>query len=223
MQGREVRQMSEVKNSRALAFHTILFDLDGVLVDSFDAWYNTFNFIREESGRGKIPLSIFRKNLGCPLEEDIRLYLPDKNSKELNKLKDIYFARNANLVKLFPKSLEVLEFVKINEIKSGLVSNSTRAIVKSIIKEFKLGKFFDVTVTAEDVKHGKPSPEMVLKACKTLKVHPKYTIFVGDTKNDMLAGKRAGCMTIGYKVKGDYEISSLNHITNYLNQNQNKT
>ncbi len=223
MQGKEVRQMSKAKNSRALPFHAVLFDLDGVLVDSFDAWHNTFNGIRKESGRSEIPISSFRKNFGGPLEDDIRLFFPDKNARELNRLKDQYFAKNVHLVKLFRNSHNVLSHIKKGGFKAGLISNSTQAIAASILSRFKLYKFFDVVMTAEDVKHGKPSPEMVLKACKILKVKPENAILIGDTRNDMIAGKRAGCTTVGYKIKGDFQIDNLNHITNYLNQNQNKT
>ena len=205
--------MSEVKKSRAFSFHAILFDLDGVLVDSFDAWHNTFNCMRKESGRSRIPLKIFRKNFGGPLEDDIRLFFPDKNARELNRLKDQYFAKNVHLVKLFRNSHNVLSYIKRDGFKIGLISNSTHFIVKSIIKKFNLSKFFDVVMTAEDVEHGKPSPGMVLKACKILKVKPENALLIGDTKNDMIAGERAGCVTVGYKIKGDYRINSLNHIT----------
>jgi len=68
----------------------------------------------------------------------------------------------------------------------------------------------------DDVKRRKPAPDMILKACKILKVKPKNTILVGDTKNDMIAGKRAGCITVGYKMMGDYRIDKLYSITRFL-------
>ena len=68
----------------------------------------------------------------------------------------------------------------------------------------------------DDVKRRKPAPDMILKACKMLKVKPKNTILVGDTINDMIAGKRAGCVTMGYKIKGDYTVNNLRKIERFI-------
>lgn len=194
----------------------VLFDLDGVLVDSLSAWHATFNNIRKKDGKKTISINLFRKNFGSPIERDINLYFPEKTAYELNRLKDTYFSENMHLVNLFSYSIPVLKKVKGMSIKIGLISNSTRIIVKCIIKQFKLSKFFKVIITSQDVKNGKPAPDMVLKACGMLNVKPKNTILVGDTKNDMLAGKMAGCITVGYKVKGDYRINKLEEIERFM-------
>ncbi len=201
----------------------ILFDLDGVLVDSLSAWHATFNNIRKKDGKEAIPTKLFRKNFGSPIERDIKLYFPEKTVYELNRLKDIYFSKNIHLVNLFSHSIHALKKVKGMSIKTGLISNSTGIIVKSIIKQFKLGRFFDVIITSQEVKRGKPAPDMIIKVCKLLRVNPKNTILIGDTMNDMVAGRRAGCITVGYKVNGDYRINKLISITRFLNQNLNRT
>ena len=56
----------------------ILFDLDGVLVDSLDAWHATFNEIRRREGMPPVPKGVFRKHFGIPPEQDIRLFFPGK-------------------------------------------------------------------------------------------------------------------------------------------------
>ena len=84
------------------------------------------------------------------------------------------------------------------------------------MRNFKLKKYFGAIITMNDVKKGKPAPDMVLKACKILKVSPKNTILVGDSMNDMIAGKRAGCVTVGYKIKGDYRIERLKEIEKFI-------
>ena len=84
------------------------------------------------------------------------------------------------------------------------------------IKHYKLKKYFKAIVTVDDVKRGKPAPDMVIKACRILKVNPKNTILIGDSKNDMAAGRRAGCISVGYGINGDYKISSLKEILGML-------
>ena len=53
-------------------------------------------------------------------------------------------------------------------------------------------------------------------ACKKLNVKPINAILIGDTTNDMLAGKNAGCKTVGYKIKGDFRINYLKQIMDLL-------
>ena len=73
----------------------------------------------------------------------------------------------------------------------------------------------------EDVKRRKPAPDSVLKACRLLNVKPKDAILIGDTENDMIAGKRAGCATVGYKIRGDFRIKNLKDILKLISSNRN--
>lgn len=194
----------------------VLFDLDGVLVDSFKAWHRTFNDIRRIDGKKPISKKLLMKNFGMPVEKDIQIFFPDKNAAELTKLKGRYFLKNISVVRLFPGSVPALKEIRRKGLKTGLISNSTALIVKKILSNYRLAKFFDVVVTFQDVKFGKPAPDMVLKACKILKIRPSEAILVGDSMNDMTAGKRAGCTTVGYRIKGDYKIGDLKEIGRFI-------
>ena len=194
----------------------ILFDLDGVLVDSKDTWFHVINDTRIYFGLKPISKAVMKKRFGAPIEEDSKaLY----NGKPVNEIKKFYnsdFRKRAKHVKLFPQSKIALKKLRNRKVKLGLISNSTTLIVSAVLRHFRLKKYFSAIVTMDDVKKGKPAPDMALKACRMLKVKPKNTILVGDTKNDMIAGKRAGCVTVGYKVKGYYKIKSLNEIEKFI-------
>ncbi len=193
----------------------VLFDLDGVLIDSFDAWYRTFNDSLKYFGLRKLSKKEFKKDFGAPIEHDIKKYFKGKTVKKVVSLYNINFDKRKKYVRLFPNSKIIIKKLK-KQIKLGLISNSTKSIVLTILNHYKLTKYFDVIVTMDDVKRRKPAPDMVLKACRKLKVKPKNTILVGDTKNDMSAGKKAGCITIGYKVKEDYKIERLSDVTKFI-------
>ena len=132
--------------------------------------------------------------------------------KQYNK----FFKKRKGFVKLFPQSAGVLKSVKKRRLKLGLISNSTRFIVMSILNHYNLKKYFDVIMAMEDVKNRKPAPDMILKACKILEVSPKNTIIVGDTSNDMIAGKMAGCIMVGYRIDGEYRINNLKEIEKFI-------
>ncbi len=194
----------------------ILFDLDGVLVDSFDAWHAVFNEAMKLQGKKPIPKGEYRKNFGIPVDQDIKLYFQGKTPMWIQKQKNKLFPKKRHLVRLFPSTVPTLAKVKKLKIRTALISNSTRKIVHSVLGHFRIGRYFDVLVTAEDVRRGKPNPEMVLNACKKLRVNPSQAILVGDTQNDMIAGRRAGCIAVGYKTKGMYTITKLSSIISLL-------
>ncbi|MEK6984532.1 MAG: HAD family hydrolase [Nanoarchaeota archaeon] len=194
----------------------VLFDLDGVLVDSIDAWFYVINDTINQFGLKTVTKSQFKKEFGAPIERDVTRFYIGKTEKEVEKAYNANFNKRKKYVKLFPQSVEVLRKLKKQKIKTGLISNSTKIIVTTILNSFKLNEYFDVVVTMDDVKRRKPAPDMVLKACRELNARPKNTILVGDTKNDMIAGKRAGCVTVGYKINGDYKIKNLKEILNIV-------
>ena len=196
----------------------VLFDLDGVLVDSIDAWHHTYNGIIRHFGAKPIPKKEFRKIFGNTIEKNVKMII-NIPAKEANRLAIKHFKKNMNHVDVFPQTKDVLEKILRSKLKIALITNTPKRILTPVLKHHKLKKYFKVIVTVDDVKKGKPAPDMALKACKLLKVKPKNTILIGDTKNDMLAGKRAGCVTIGYKIKGDYKIDNLREIERFIYAN----
>jgi pyrophosphatase PpaX len=74
----------------------------------------------------------------------------------------------------------------------GNVSNSGRTVGETVLSIFKLEKFFDVLVTADDVMNPKPDPEPLLKAVGILRAKPSECVYVGDTSLDVACAKRAG-------------------------------
>ena len=194
----------------------VLFDLDGVLVDSYEAWFLTYNQTLNYLGFKPVTKKYFSKYFGNPVEDDIKRVFIGKTPKEVMEGYALHFPKNAKYVRLFPKVKEVLSFIEKKKIKVGLISNSHIKIVLSILKHFKIIKYFDAVVTRSDVKRGKPAPDMVLKACKMLKIKPKDAVLIGDTKNDIVAGRRTGCFTVGYKIRGDIKIRNLKEIFRVL-------
>ena len=202
MQGKEVK--------------VILFDMDGVIIDSSDAWFMAFNDVLVHFGLQKISKKKFSNYFGYPVEKDQKIFFRDKSIKEIIEAYDFYFNKWKGQVLIFKDSIAVLKKLSNKKIKIGLITNASRVIVESNLKRFSLKRFFDVTVSLNDVKKGKPAPDMVLKACKALKVNPREAILVGDTINDMIAGRKAGCITVGYRIEGNFQINNLMDILKYV-------
>lgn len=201
---------------RNMEVKAILFDMDGVLADSIDAWYFVINDTLEHFGFDKISRAKFERRFGASIESDVKTLYVGKSIREVERVYNLKFRNRKKYVKLFPQSKSVLKALKNKKLKIGLLTNSTNKITFSILNHFKLRKYFDVILTMNDVKRRKPAPDMVLKACRILRVTPKNTILIGDTSNDMIAGKRAGCVTVGYKIRGNYRIDELKYILKFV-------
>jgi pyrophosphatase PpaX len=204
--------------TRKLEFEAVLFDLDGVLIDSFECWYQAFVQMLKAYGKAEISRETFRAQYWGPgLRHNLaRLQLgedaADYCTREQIKL--------IGLIKLSPSVKEVLRRAKVEYgLKVGLVTNTPRANVTEIIERFQLTNQFDAILTIDDVTRGKPDAEIVLKACERLKVQPERAVLVGDTKADFQAGKAAGCLVLGIggNSAGDVHIEKLEELFKVLN------
>ena len=200
----DIVQKKEVK--------AVLFDLDGTLVDSFKAWFYVINDSLKYFSLKVLTKKEFEKRFGAPIEQDVKTIFNGRTISEVEHAYNIHFKKRKKYVKLFSESIQTLKNLKNKKIKLGLITSSTRYITLMTLNNFKLKKYFNVIVTMDDVKRRKPAPDMVLKACKKLKVKPENALLIGDTNNDMIAGERAGCITGGYKIRGHFKVNSLKEI-----------
>ncbi|RZN38790.1 MAG: HAD family hydrolase [Methanophagales archaeon ANME-1-THS] len=200
----------------------ILFDLDGVLINSFESWYQAFTNMLTAYGKKKLSRETFkarcwgpdlRHNLGAlQLGEDAAEYCVREQIKLIP------------LIELFPGAEEVVRQTRERyKCKVGLVTNTPRENVDKILAHFQLSNHFDAVITGDDVKKGKPDPEMVITACKRLNVKPDRVILVGDTKADYQAGKAAGCIVIGMgsNAAGDLHIEQLGELFLIMDKSAN--
>lgn len=179
----------------------VIFDMDGVLVDSMpyhaDAWIIVFAelgiYIKrqniyeiEGSNHEGIIRLVFEKAGRTPEPEDF---------KELARKKREIFSR-INKVGVFEGIYECLNFLK-NRCLLGVVSGSDKGAVMEFIERF-FPDTFDVVVTGNDVKKGKPSPEPYLKVVEMLNIRKDECIVIENAPLGVESAKRAGlyCVAI---------------------------
>ena len=84
--------------------------------------------------------------------------------------------------------------------------------MKKTLEYHKIKDYFDAIVCGDEVEKDKPYPDEIIEACKRLKINVDEAILVGDTKNDIIAGRAAGCFVIGYNIMADLRISGLSDL-----------
>lgn len=200
----------------------VIFDMDGVLVDSHDAWFELVNFLLKGLGRNQINLDTFDKDIwGIPIiDKGAEKFGIDKKEafKILSDPKVIEML--AIKTKIFDGALLALESIKINY-KLCVVTNTNRVLVETVLEHADMLNYFDAIVSTEDVKTAKPAPDGILRACELLKVKPSEAIYVGDLPVDVQAGKAAGVKTIAIEpTKGaDFSVKSVKELPALLEKN----
>ena len=190
----------------------VLFDMDGVLVDSIEAWFELFNKTLKHFGKEEFTWEKFMERVwGGPIERDAEEFFGTSVDNVIRFYFDNFDSFKENL-KLFPNVKEVLDELKNKNLKIGLVTNTPKRQVHKLVDHLSLREYFDVIIGGDEVEHGKPAPDMIFLACKELGIKPEDSIYIGDVDADVIAGKKAGCLTIGLKIDGDDRIEDLKEL-----------
>ena len=190
----------------------MLFDMDGVIVDSFDAWWDALNYSIKHFNQQEISKKkFFEIYWGHDLYDNLEKM---NLSLEVGKFCNSIYYKYTDKVKLYPMVKDTLE--KLYSYKKSVITNTPRDCTIQILKNNDIEKYFNFVITSSEVSKGKPSPEIVYNACKKMKVKPEDAVLIGDTDSDMKAGRAAGCITIGIKIDGDYKIDTLSDIKDII-------
>ncbi|MFP4005959.1 MAG: HAD family hydrolase [Candidatus Hadarchaeia archaeon] len=190
----------------------VLFDMDGVLVDSFEVLYHALNDTWKEFYGRKMNKDEFEKDhWGSKLENTVFERWGDKGKDYFFSRIDEHFHRS----RLLSGVKEVIGSIPQ---KCGVVTNGPEDYTESFLIHFDLKKYFDVIISSDDVNKNKPDPEPVFRACEVLGVDPGNVVFVGDTDKDVSAGRAAGVVVVGIGIQGDYRIESMEELPAVLSK-----
>ena len=204
--------ISPFENMEKIRPKAILFDMDGVLVDSIDSWWKSLNHALKHYNEPEMSLEEFKdKYWGHDLYENLEKM---KLSQEVGNFCNNIYHKYLEEIKIYKNAKETLE--KLNSYKKAIITNTPKDCTDQILKNFEIRKYFDKIFTSSDVSRPKPSPEIVNLALKTFDLKPSDVVLVGDTNSDVKAGKKAGCKVIGIKVTGDYTIDNISELTTIL-------
>lgn len=207
--------------------NTILFDYDGTLMDTnevvLQSWQHTFRTIR---GYEEDP-EVIRQTFGEPLVMTLAKLFPET---PVEKSLDIYrtFQREVftDFVEVFSGMFELLEELKYQGYKLGLVTSRTKDTTWAGLEHYGMDKYFDAVITAGDTDKHKPDPAPILITLDRMGSLPEEAIMVGDTMFDLLCAQNAGVksvivdwsvtMTADEKKQADYVIKSAEDLLNIL-------
>jgi pyrophosphatase PpaX len=175
-----------------MRYHTVLFDLDGTLIDSGAAILASFHHATETVlGRRFADDVVMASVGGHGIRRQMAAFDPDR----VDELVDAYRAHNLDRyrqIRLFPGIDAVLERLRDDGRKLGVVTVKSRVTVELTFQLLPLGSFFKTIVTGDDVEHHKPEPDALLLALERLGTEAGSAAYVGDSPFDIEAAKAAG-------------------------------
>jgi HAD superfamily hydrolase (TIGR01509 family) len=177
----------------------VIFDLDGVLMDSEQLWNqakedlvrSTGGRWREDAPRAMMGMSspewaaYLRDELGVALDQDAI------NREVVRRMEELYRAR----LPLLPGAVEGVRALA-RRWPLGLASSSNREIIDLVLGLAGLAQTFSATVSSEEVKRGKPAPDVYLEAARRLGVDPRRCVAVEDSSNGLRSADAAGMIVI---------------------------
>lgn len=208
----------------------VLFDLDGILLNSEGVWFEAFNEVLENYGKNKISREDYDNQMtGSFIDEDIFNYFGEIEEKKLNEIRMKWMnviIKRVDKITLYPHAKEVIAQIKNLGHKVGCVTNTPNYLTDKFLQFFDLADKFDTIITGDMTENKKPFPDPVLLACKKLNVSPENCAFVEDSTRGVEAGRKAGALTIAIttsfdksKLKeagADIIIDSLSDLFKYI-------
>jgi pyrophosphatase PpaX len=178
-------------------FPTILFDLDGTIIDSIELIMESYRHTMR-THRGECPPDeIFLAGIGTPLRVQFRQFCKDE--EELAAMIATYrewnLSNHDRMVIAYPGAVDAIRTLKAGGARLGLVTSKNLGGVRKGLALVGLDDVFESLVTADRLEKSKPDPEPVLTAVADLGAQLDTTLFVGDSPHDIASGRDAGVKT----------------------------
>lgn len=193
----------------------VFFDLDGTFIDSAPDFHRLVNQLRAQEGMQPIAYAALRPSVSHGGAAVIRSAFPElslsRQEQLLSWMLDEYAANPVVDSQLFPGIQALLDWLEAHEITWGIVTNKPARYSQPILEALKLTQRCHSLICPEDVSRTKPDPEGLFLACQQTRSRCEHSLYVGDHKRDIVAGRSAGMRTIaagyGYLELGEDPLS----------------
>ncbi len=180
------------------SFQTVLFDLDGTLIDSVRLIIDSYHHTLATHGLPARTDDDWLRGIGTPLWVQ---FAPWKDDPGIDAMiatyRDYNLRHHDDRVTIYPGVTDMIRTIARAGLRTGLVTSKNRSGALRGLRLCGIEELMDVVVGADEVTNPKPHPEPVQKALALLGAEPATAIYVGDSIHDMQSGRAAGVRTAG--------------------------
>jgi 2-phosphoglycolate phosphatase len=183
------------------AWPTLLFDLDGTLIDSAPDLAGAANDLRIARGLGPLPYEDLRPMVGSGARGMVGVafgIVPGDSGFEglRDEFLRRYEARMTIETRFFKAVVPLLDELDRSGRRWGVVTNKAARFTEPIARHFGLDRRASALVAGDSTPHSKPHPAPLLEAARRMAVEPQDCVYIGDDLRDVLAGRAAGMATV---------------------------
>jgi len=166
--------------------------------------------LRKQTKDQRVESDFWEKPRKIKLEEIIKIN-NQRNYEHFQKLENL---------KPTPGLIKFIIDLKNKSVKTAVASSTSKRLVNLILKKLNIKLFFKVIVSGNDIKNGKPAPDIFLKTAEFLKVHPQECLVIEDSLNGVKAAKSAGMICVGFDKfnNGKQDLSEADLIVDDFNK-----
>lgn len=203
----------------------VLFDMDGLMIDSEPLHYQAFNNIFQKYGNFLPKEENDERYIGITdtdAAEDMvqRFGLPLSANQLVKEVQDEYTSIISNGIPGQPGLMELLKDLKNHGYKTSIASGSTREEIEMVIKGLGIEDYMDSYTSAYEVDKGKPAPDVFLEAAERLGVKPEECLVLEDAPSGILGAKLAGMLRYAVPTEQtkDKDFSLANRVLKSLSE-----
>ncbi|MEG0492910.1 MAG: HAD-IA family hydrolase [Clostridia bacterium] len=199
---------------QAKAYQTVIFDLDGTLLNTLEDLTNATNHAMRESNYPEHSADEVRRYVGNGIGQLIHRALPpaadgdeEAFQEVLQAFKHYYALHNNDFTKPYEGCCDMLRTLASAGVKLAIVSNKNDPNVKALSAEY-FREWIDVAFGEQEGIRRKPHPDVVLKVMKALGSKPEKTLYVGDSDVDLQTAQNAGvsCAAVCWGFRSEEEL-----------------
>ncbi len=209
-------------------FESVLFDLDGTLVDTAPDMVDALVDVQASEGQAPIAYDLARSHVSHGAVGLVNLAFPTVDAETHERLRLQFLERYSQAVcvrsTIFPVLGPLLDQLDAAEIPWGVVTNKPMRMTDPLMTALGIDVRATCTISGDTLPQRKPDPAPLLAACEQTGVEPSRSIYIGDAARDIQAGRAAGMHTVaaayGYITADDdpasWEADALVHSTEEL-------
>lgn len=195
----------------------ILFDMDGVLVESTEAWLRAVQEASRRFGGREVTREEFLPTFGQGAAADVETFGMQCTPEELDRAYlELFPAFADDSIWVDPEAAPLITTLRARGLRLSVVTNTMTPLAAQILRAAKLEDLFHEVVCADQVPNAKPAPDPLLEACRRLSLQPSEVWMIGDSRFDAEAAAAARAWFVGLRRGGDVRLESLGALASLL-------
>ena len=196
-----------------MAIRAILFDLDGTLIDQFQAIHKSFALTLERMGYNKPSFNEVKRAVGGASEATMeKLIGPERAQEAVQILRPIFEKEMLNGLTLLPGAKEILNWCKANKVKAAVLTNKHGPHARIVCKHLGISNDLEFVIGADDTQWKKPDVSLTNHTLEKIGYNATETLYIGDSPYDYKTAQNASmkCLLVSTGTHPVHELSKLN-------------